>query len=165
MNLKNKNQKYLRATSVRVNDSGNDPTITAVYCPPRYKVDDKKFTEFFRALGSRFIAGGDYNDKHTFWGSRLITTKGRDLFKYTNKLEAQFISTRKPTYWPTNPSKLSNIIDFDVMNGIPSDYIEVEGLIVLMSDHISVLLSLSSNVIVKQKKISITNKKTNWELF
>ena len=158
-------QEHLQATSVHINDGNNDLTISAIYCPPRHKVDDKKFIEFFQTLGSRFIAGGDYNAKHTFWGSRLITTKGRELFKSANTIKAQFISTRKPTYWPTDPNKLPDLIDFYVVKGISSNYTEVEGLIELTSDHIPVLLSLSSEVIMKQKKMSITNKKTNWDLF
>ncbi|VVC44072.1 Endonuclease/exonuclease/phosphatase [Cinara cedri] len=129
-------QKYLQATNIRVNDGDNGSTISAIYCPPRYKVD-----------------------KHTFWGSRLITTKGRDLFTSVNKIKAPFITTIKSTYWPTGPDKLPDLINFYVMKGISSNYEEVEGLIELTSDHIPVLLSLSSNVIVKQKKISIANKK------
>lgn len=158
-------QEHLQATSVYINDGNNDLTISAIYCPPRHKVDDKMFIKFFQTLGSRFIAGGDYNAKHTFWGSRLITTKGRELFKSANTIKAQFISTRKPTYWPTDPNKLPDLIDFYVMKGISKNYTEVEGLIELTSDHIPVLLSLSSDVIMKQKKNSITNKKTNWDLF
>jgi len=142
-------QEHLQATSVHINDGNNDLTISAIYCPPRHKVDDKKFIEFFQTIGRRFIAGGDYNAKHTFWGSRLITTKGRELFKSANTIKAQFISTRKPTYWPTDPNKLPDLIDFYVVKRISSNYTEVEGLIELTSDHIPVLLSLSSEVIPK----------------
>ncbi|VVC39775.1 Endonuclease/exonuclease/phosphatase [Cinara cedri] len=81
-------KEYLQATSVRVNDGGNGLTVSVIYCLPRCKVDDNKFTEFFRTLGSRFITRGDYNAKHTFWGLKLITTKGRDLFKSANKIKA-----------------------------------------------------------------------------
>ncbi|VVC34393.1 Hypothetical protein CINCED_3A017081 [Cinara cedri] len=109
-----------------------------------WTTNDNKFTEFFRTLDSRFIAGDDYYAKPTFWGLRLITTKGYDLFKSANKIKAQFISTRKPTYWPTDPNKLPDLIDFYVMKGSLSNYVKIE---------------------VKQKKTSITNKNTNWELF
>jgi len=40
-------QKHLQATSVHINDSNNDLTISAIYCPPRHKVDDKMFIKFF----------------------------------------------------------------------------------------------------------------------
>lgn len=83
----------------------------------------------------------------------MITTKGCDLFKSAKKMKTQFISTRKPTYWPTDPNKLPDIIDFFVMKGVSSNYTEREGLIELISDHIPVLLSLCSNIIVKQKKL------------
>jgi len=36
--------------------------------------------EFFNTLGDRFIAAGDYNAKHTHWGSRLVTPKGKQLY-------------------------------------------------------------------------------------
>jgi len=36
--------------------------------------------EFFNTLGDRFIAAGDYNAKHTHWGSRLMTPKGKQLY-------------------------------------------------------------------------------------
>jgi len=64
-------------------------------------------------------------------GSRLITTKGRELFKAANTTKAQLISTRKPTYLPTDPNKLPDLIDFYVTKRISSNYTEVEGLIEL----------------------------------
>lgn len=35
---------------------------------------------FFRKLGCKFIAGGDHNAKHPWWGSRLANPKGRELY-------------------------------------------------------------------------------------
>jgi len=69
--------------------------------------------------------------------------------KSTQLCSIQFISTRKPTYWPTNLNKLFDLIDLYLIKGISSYYTEVEDLIKLTSDHIPVLLSLSLNVIMK----------------
>lgn len=96
----------------------NDLIICAIYCLLRYKVDEKKFTVFFKTLSIRFILEVDCNAKHSFWESRLITTKGCGLFKSTNKIKAQFISTIKPTHWLTDPNKLPDLIGFYVMNGV-----------------------------------------------
>lgn len=85
-------------TSKKYNAGSSDLNISAISCPPRYKVDDKMFTILFQILDSRYISGGDYNVKHTFLGSRLITTKWRDLFKSANKIKAQIISNRKLIY-------------------------------------------------------------------
>jgi len=125
-----------QATSVHINDGKNGLTLSAIYFPPRHKVDDKKFIEFFQTLGSRFIAGVDNNAKYIFWD------RGWELFKSANTIKAQFISNRKPTYWPTDPNKLSDVIYFYIMKGISSKYKEVEGLLEFTSDHIPVLLSL-----------------------
>lgn len=70
---------YLQATSLSVMDWHGPLTITAIYCPPRHSINSEQYTQFFSTLGNRFLAAGDYNAKHTHWGSRLITPKGRQL--------------------------------------------------------------------------------------
>jgi len=84
---------------------------------------------FFGKLGNRFIVGGDYNAKHTHWGSRLITEKGCVLIKAANnEINAEMIFTRKPTYWPTDQNKILNLLVFFVVKNISFNYVEVEGL-------------------------------------
>jgi hypothetical protein len=56
-------------------------TISVVQLPPQYNVKQQQFEDFYNNLGRRFIAGGDYNTKHTDWGSRLITPRGRKVDK------------------------------------------------------------------------------------
>jgi hypothetical protein len=72
---------------------------------------------------NRFIIGGDFNAKHTHWGSRLITPKGRELLKAINVYKCEAISTGKPTYWPTDPGKIPDLIDFYITKNISSNYI------------------------------------------
>jgi len=64
--------------------------------------------QFFNSLGDYFIAAGDYNAKHTQWGSRLVTPKEKQLYnaiiKVKNKLD--YVSSGRPTYWPADPTKL-----------------------------------------------------------
>ena len=64
----------IQATSVSVTGFFHKITIAAVYCPPRHNRKEEKFAAFFQTLGPRFLAGGNFNSKHTLWGSRLITT-------------------------------------------------------------------------------------------
>jgi len=142
-------------------------SVTEIYCPPQGGADEIKFTEFFHTLGARFIAGGDYNSKHTYWGSRLITPKGRALLKATSNTNDEIISTRKATYWPSDQNKIPDLLDFFVMRDLSSNYVKIIELMELTSDHIPVLLTLSSNFIVQQRKVSLTNKKqtgTNLDL-
>ena len=67
------------ATSVIVEDHYGVLTIYAIYSPPKHKIKRDKYIKFFKSLGERFIAGGDYNANHTVWGSGLISMKGREL--------------------------------------------------------------------------------------
>lgn len=124
-----------------------------------------KFAEFFHTLGSRFIVRGDYNAKHTHWGSRLITPKGRTLLKVANNINTEIVTTRKQTYWPTGPNKILNLLDFFIIKDIFSNYIEVLELTELTSDHIPVLLTLGTSVKHKQRNMLLINKKTDADLF
>jgi hypothetical protein len=67
---------------------------------------------FFETLGKKFAAGGDYNSKHTIWGSRLITTKGRELLQVIRNKNYKFLSTGSPIYWPTDNQKIPDLLDF-----------------------------------------------------
>jgi hypothetical protein len=79
--LNNYSQDFLQATSVSVEDSVCLITISAVYLPPKHTVKQEQLEDFYNTLGRRFIAGGDCNAKHTDWGSRSITSRGREVLK------------------------------------------------------------------------------------
>lgn len=68
-----------QATAVKVRTVNYDIIVRALYCPPRHSLREKHYFEFLRSQGRKLIIGGDFNVKHKFWGSRLITTKGRAL--------------------------------------------------------------------------------------
>jgi hypothetical protein len=77
-------------------------TISAVYLPPKHKVCKEQLEAFFITLGPRFIAGGDYNAKHTDCGSRLITPSGREVLKTLESNNLSHLSTgHLPTGHPT----------------------------------------------------------------
>jgi len=75
----------IQATSIDIEDNTGETTVSATYCPPKHhnKYDD--YDRFFKALRNCFIAKGDYNAKNNFWGSRLRTTKERQLYKVMKK--------------------------------------------------------------------------------
>ena len=78
-----------------------------ICCPPRHHIVKKEaFLEFLQTLGPKFIARDDFSSKHTLWGSRLTTTKGRELAKAIHEKNYSPLSTGTPTYWPKDPGKL-----------------------------------------------------------
>jgi len=91
-------------------------------------------------LGPKFIARSDYNSKHTIWGSRLTTTKGREFSKVIQEKNYSFLSTGTSTFWPTDGNKIPDLLDFFVTNGISSTYTDIQSHYDLTSDHIVFVL-------------------------
>ena len=112
------NLEHLQPTSVTIEDWIGPLTIAAVYCPPKHTVQTEQFRSFYATLGQRFLAGGDYNAKHSHWGSRLITPRGRELFKAMQSENLSRVSTGEPTYWPSDRRKVPDLIDFGVVTRI-----------------------------------------------
>jgi hypothetical protein len=117
--LNNHSEDFLQATSVSVEDYTGPLTISAVYLPPKPTVKHEQLAAFYNTLGHRFIAGGDYNAKHTAWRSRLISPRRREVLKTMEQLNLNHISTGEPTYWPTDCKKLPDLLNFCVTKGIP----------------------------------------------
>jgi exonuclease III len=96
----------IQATIVTVETSKQRLTASAIYCQTRYNIYANEFKKLFDKINSRFIIGGDFNAQHTHWSSRLITTKGRELYKAVIGTGCEIVCTGKPTYWPTDPKEL-----------------------------------------------------------
>jgi hypothetical protein len=92
-------------------DSDGLLTLSAVYLPPKHRMKQEQLEQIYNSLGHRFIAGGDFNAKHTDWGSRLITPRGREVLK-TMENNLKHPSSGEPTYLPTDRNKLPDIVDF-----------------------------------------------------
>ena len=158
-------ERDIQATAITVSTKKGRIRIVSVYSPPRHNIKSERYKEFFAEMGNRFIIGGDYNAKHTHWGSRLTTTKGRELLRAAQDVGCDIVSTGKPTYWPTDPSKMPDLIDFFIMRNISSNYVQIDDNLELSSDHTPILLTLSEHVITKPSRPCLVNKKTDWESF
>ena len=111
------------------------------------------------------MAGGDFNSKHTLWGSRLITTKGRELAKIMQTNNYSFLSTGSPTYWPTDTNKTPDLLDFFITNGISTDYADVAASCDLTSDHTPIIATISTTIMVRQPPPRLHTPQTQWETY
>jgi len=109
--------------------------------------------------------GGDFNAKNTHWGSRLTTTKGRELLKAIKETRCEAMSTGKPTYLLTDPSKIPDLINFFIIKNIPVQYLQIEESHDLNSDHSPILLTLSESIIQKENNPVLVNRHTDWKSF
>ena len=156
---------YLQGTSVAIEDCHGTITTSAVYCPLRHSIANENFDSLFDALGNRFIAGGDYNVKHTQWGSRFVTARGENLLKSITTNNLNYLNTYKPTYWPTDTNKIPDLLDFFITKNISPRYVQINSSTELSSDHSAVIATVGSAVIENPPNGLIHNQLTNWQLF
>lgn len=156
---------HMQATAVTVQCKLVKLTLASVYCPPRFRIDSLMFSEFFTGLGPNFIAGGDYNAKHPLWGSRLITPRGRQLHTSLLNHHLDYISPTTPTYWPTDPNRQPDLLDFFICRGIRHINKSTDTLLDLSSDHSPVLLTLDIAKEFEHTRPTLTPGRTDWEQF
>lgn len=130
----------MQATVITIQYNNADLNVVAVYCPPHYNLKKDQYIAEFINLGPRFIIG-DFNTKHTAWGSRLNTPKGRELLQAINDCACNFIFSGKPTYWPSDRDRLPDLIDFFITKGISTAYIAADNVEDLSYDHIPVMMN------------------------
>lgn len=157
--------EQIQATTVAVEDKCGFFNLSAVYCPPRHKIDSAIFKQYFSTLGGRFIAGGDWNAKHVHWGSRIISPRGRQLKQCLDENNLHSISTGEPTNWPTDPKRKPDLIDFYIAKGLSKHYLKPEPCYDTSSSHTPVLLTVSTTVISYSKPETLCNKYTDWDGF
>jgi len=155
----------IQATAVCIKARNYSIVLAGIYCPPKHQLKKYEYLEFLGHLGKRFIVGGDFNAKNTHWGSRLTTTKGRELLRAIQEARCEALSTGKPTYWPTDPGKIPDLIDFFIIKNIPANYLQIEESHDLNSDHSPILLILSEKIVQKVQNPVLTNRRTDWESF
>lgn len=155
----------IQSVCVSVKTDIGELKFAGVYCPPKHQIKFDEYSEFLRSLGDRFIVGGDWNAKHSRWGSRLDSTKGRELERAGRELGCDFPSCGTPTYWPSDPNKTPDVIDFFISKNVALNSIEAGAIVDLASDHIPITLLLSMTAIKKIGNHSFTNKNTDWKKF
>ena len=159
------NLEYLQATSITVEDWVGPLTVAAIYCPPKHTIKTEQFRHFYATLGHRFLADGDYNAKHTHWGSRLVTPRGRELLKAMQEENLMHVSTDEPTYWPSDRRKVRDLLDFGVTKRIPAHSIQAEAGFDLSSDHSPVLITMHTRITPQNCPTPLSTKTTDWVAF
>ena len=154
-----------QVTVIGVNAVRQKFLVGALYCPPRHNLKRNDYMEVLKQLGERFILGGDFNAKHEYWGSRLTTTKGRELKAAIDQIGCKVFSTGKPTYWPTDLQKVPDLLDFFICKKIATNFMKVEEVLDLNSDHSAVILTISETAIQKEVRPVLVNRTTDWDSF
>jgi hypothetical protein len=73
-----------------------------------------------------------------------------------------YISIESPTYWPTDTTKIPDLLDFFVTKGISTTYADIQASYDLTSDHTPIIVTISTTVMSRQPAPRLHNSKTNW---
>lgn len=158
--LKPIQEPFLQAASINLIKSNFN--VCSVYNPPNCPVPLPTYCNFFKNHGQKFIIGGDFNAKHSLWGSRLINTKGKILYNAINNLHLTAVSTGHPTYWPSDPRKIPDLIDFFICKGIGKGTLSVRPSYDLSSDHSPIIGKWTNYGLGMVNKKTLT---TDWKQF
>jgi hypothetical protein len=123
-------------------------------------ISTQEYQHYFNTLGSHFIAAGDWNAKHTNWGSRLITQKGKNLLGAIHQDDLNRLSTGEPTYWPADRNKIPDL-DFAIINRIPTIHCDIKSSFDLSSDHGPIIITVNTEILLKEPVPRLYTKQTN----
>lgn len=107
------------------------------------------FEKFINTFENRIFIAGDFIAKRTYYGSRLITPNGRQLYYF---------------FWKTLFLTGSSTINFDVIRNVKRasmELLELE-LLELFLDHSLVIMKLASVFITSNNGGKLTTKSMTW---
>jgi len=157
-------QPFLQSCAINLKINNTPLTIAAVYLPPKHKVTNTQFSDYFNSFNNNFIIGGDFNAKHQSWGCRVNNPRGVTLYNHINTKRFKVLAPPDPTYWPSSARKNPDILDIFVSK-IPNYLFHTtKNFLDLNSDHSSVLLTLNTSPSIKETN-KLFNKFTDHSKF
>ena len=112
--------KHLEATAIQTTFADRPVNILAVYLSPCRPLIKRDLSACLDG-GLPFLMEGDLNAKHVDWNSRLITTRGRLLRDYADRMSCLIYSPNSPTHhYPLQPICHSRCLGYH-LNQEPCD--------------------------------------------
>lgn len=97
--------------------------------------------------------------------SRIVSPMDRVFYQVALSSQVSCFSKRKPTYWLTDTNKVPNCIELFLLHKLLLNYIEVNTIFDLYSDHIPISLRISNVIQLRQKPTPLISKYTDWGRF
>ncbi|KAH8273295.1 hypothetical protein KR018_006794, partial [Drosophila ironensis] len=146
-------------SSVKVSTVLGNIEFSAIYCPPRNRIDERNFSGLLAQCGHRYLIGGDWNARHWLWGDRSNSNRGHELVDDITAKGANILATGLPTRYPYVHRHTPSCIDFAVYHGIPELRVNISQNWDLDSDHVALVVSIQTKGInVSRSPRLITNR-------
>lgn len=155
----------IQATNIQITLNHTPIKISSVYLPPHPAITSTQLKDFLKSLGPNFLAGGDFNAKHSQWGCISDNSRGKILQKIINNNNYTSISPNGPTYWPQHENRHPDILDFFLSTLPRTMKFSINNLNDLSSDHTPVLLKLNESPELNLIHPSLSQGPVNWKEF
>ena len=133
------NPTQIIATAVIIKASGTEIGVESTYDSPSHECFFKEEYDKLFSFSNTVLIAGDFNSKHTVWGSKLNNKRGKKLLSYTLRKNLSIHAPNDITYIPINKRHKENILDFAISKNLSSS-INVFTVRELPSDHFPVAI-------------------------
>jgi len=153
----------LEATAIKIKTRGQEVAIISTYNSPSVKFNKADYTKIFK-IAPIVIAAGDFNAKHTIWGSRSINTLGKNINQFCFKNDLSVHAPSEFTHYPFNTKLKPDIIDFMISKNL-NYTTDVNTIHELDSDHypIEIVINLSAKFTINHPRYNLA--KADWTSF
>jgi len=142
----------LQLASLDIPTNGGVLKIASLYLPPSEPWTKNDFDQLLASLGPKFLAGGDFNAKHQWWGNLRSCCRGKRLQEAIVSSSCQILATGGPTFYSSNTRLTPTALDFFIVNGVQLNQLSIETKYELSSDHLSIVATLSQTPQYKAKR-------------
>ncbi|KAH8292683.1 hypothetical protein KR054_010461, partial [Drosophila jambulina] len=133
----------IQAVSIEISTRRGRFNVASVYCPPAFRWTEADFTTFLSNLGDKFLAAGDWNAKHRWWGNHRMCAIGRTLSSVLANVNVDIVATGEATCYPYRANATPSTIDFGISKGFRQQQVSIRVLTELSSDHLPLLFLIS----------------------
>lgn len=145
--------------------NGSNINIAAAYLQPQETWTADDFHNLLSNLGERFLIAGDWNSKSSWWGNPRSCQRGAALLQCIQAHNYNILATGSPTHFPTNTRHSPSGIDFGIYRGLKREQLNISSLHDLSSDHLPLVINLTSTPQTKPSKCYLLPLNANLRVF
>ena len=161
-------QTTLEAIAINVKYRGQEISICSLYLPNSQAYTVQKLTELSAQLKSHHLILGDFNAKHTMWGSDRVDHAGEKISDFILTTDNVLLNTGEPTRVDNISGNLSHI---DISLASPRLSLDIGWYTytdTLGSDHLPIILTIGADNIIDDHFTPLCKYKTknvDWSIY
>ena len=80
-------------------------------------------------------------------------------------MHCTYLSIGEPTYWPTDQHRIPDLLDFFVARGVAANYVRIESVFELSSDHSPIIASVGAHDFPRVFPPTLVTHNSDWKVF